>query len=297
MNDTTRRKGTRRGAFLKGLWTGTLGSACLLMLLLEANAAPNVNCDKPRHPHPDCGVHNMMVIGEKTIFLSHLPMFQSEHRFQVIMEANVRKDGNSLDGVYAQDRASHSQTKMYTLAPKEIFLLAQVFPGDDRLPRRNTFQGTVFRGHLERGGSPIKGLTDIEVDLTRVVYARELQPDERKSAKLEYILFGRGPELFLAHRITQAPDFDHIVAVKIEAPGFTEAELHRGLMVMIPDRENSAAQRLKANEIVAAQGHVTGAHQFVPLQIEIGVEYYFEEGELSSPASMHQTPLEQAAGF
>ena len=80
MNDTTRRKGTRRGAFLKGLWTGALGIACLLMGL-EANAASTVSCVEPRHPHPDCGVHNMMVIGEKTIFLSHLPMFQSEHRF------------------------------------------------------------------------------------------------------------------------------------------------------------------------------------------------------------------------
>jgi hypothetical protein len=33
----------------------------------------------------------MMVIGEETIFLAHLPMFQSEHRFQVIMEASVRE--------------------------------------------------------------------------------------------------------------------------------------------------------------------------------------------------------------
>jgi hypothetical protein len=45
----------------------------------------------PTRPHPDCGVHHMMVIGEETIFLAHLPMFQSEHRFQVIMEASVRE--------------------------------------------------------------------------------------------------------------------------------------------------------------------------------------------------------------
>jgi hypothetical protein len=239
----------------------------------------------------------MMVVGEETIFLSHLPMFQSEHRFQVVLEATLQKDGKRLDGIYTQDRRNHSATKMYTLAPTDRFILAELFSADERMPRRNTFQGTVFRGHLERGGTPIEALTDSEVGITKVVYARELRPDEPKADKLEYILFGRGQERFLAHRITQAPDFDHLVAVKIEAPGVTEMVLDRGVIVVIADRENSAAQRLKTDELVAAVGHVTGADQPIPLHIRIGTEYYFEEGELSAPASFRQTPLEQAAGF
>jgi hypothetical protein len=296
MNDTTRRRPTRRGAILKGLCTGTLGIACLLMVL-EARAAHDMSCNESHPAHADCGIHNMMVVGEKTIFLSHLPMFQSEHRFQVVLEAAFRKDGLSLDDVYAQDRKGHCDTKMYTLAPSSEFVLAELFRIDDQTPPRKTFQGTVVRGHLERGGSPIEGLTDVDVEVIKVVYARELKPDERKTDTLEYILFGRAQELYLAHRLSQAPDFDQIVAVKIDAPSFTEAELNRGVMVIIPNRENSTAQRLKANEMVAAQGHVTGAHQFVPLQLHIGVEYYFEEGELSSPANFRQTPQEQAAGF
>jgi hypothetical protein len=186
---------------------------------------------------------------------------------------------------------------MYTVSPSETFVLAQLFSGDDRIPRRHAFQGTVFRGHIERGGKPIRGLTDVDVEITKVVYARELPPDERKSDKLEYILFGRGQEFFLAHRITQAPDFDQIVAVKIEASNLTEAELNRGVMVIIPNRGNSAAQRLKAKERVAAEGHVTGADQFLPLRLQVGTEYYFEEGELASPVSFARTPLERAAGF
>ena len=38
----------------------------------------------------------MMVVGEQTIFLSHLPMFHSEHRFQVIVEAAFEQNGTSL---------------------------------------------------------------------------------------------------------------------------------------------------------------------------------------------------------
>jgi hypothetical protein len=172
-----------------------------------------------------------------------------------------------------------------------------VFSTDDQILPRRAFRGTVWRGHLERGGKPISELRDVDIEITRVVYARELRPDDRKSDQLEYLLFGKGPELFLAHRLMQAPDFDQVLAVKIIAHNFSEAELGRGVTVLIRDRENSAAQRLQAMEIVAAQAHVTGAHQVLPLQIHVGIEYYFEEGELSSPPDSNRTPLEKIAGF
>jgi hypothetical protein len=264
--------------------------------MLEANAAQEISCDG-RDAHPDCGTHNMMVVGQKMIFLSHLPMFHAEHRFQVIFEATFARDSKNLDGIYAQDRKDHAETKMYTVAPSEKFVLAQLFSADERIPPRRAFHAGVFRGHFERGGVPIKGLTDIDVEIIRVVYAMELQPNARKSDALEYILFGSGQEFFLAHRLTRAPDFDHIVAVKMDAHSFTEGELSRGVLVRIPNRENSAAQRLRAEETTAAEGHVTGAHQFLPLQLHVGIEYYFEEGELSVPATFDQTSLENAAGF
>jgi hypothetical protein len=97
--------------------------------------------------------------------------------------------------------------------------------------------------------------------------------------------------------MTQAPDFDHIVAVKIDAPSFAEAELNRGVMVMLPNCANSTAQRLKAKGIVAAQGHLIGAKHSLRLQVHVGVEYSFEEGESMLPTRFGQTPLEKAARF
>ena len=223
--------------------------------------------------------HNMMIVGEKTIFLSHLPMFMKPHNFQVILEATFSAGGTDVGAVYAKDRQSHPNVKMYTLSPLDEFKLATLFtpPGD---PARKSFQATVFRGHLERGGKPIKDLTNITVTVQRVVYAAKLDAPS-KSKTLEYRLFGKHDERFLAHVIGAAPDFDQLLAVKIPNAPMDE-EIDRGVSVELVSRGNSAAARIKEQESVVGKAHVSGAHQFLQLDIQSAVECYFEEGELSS---------------
>ena len=247
---------------------------------------------------PDCAQHNMMMVGEQSVFASHLPMFESPHRFQVILEVNLTKDGGSRNGVYAEDRREHPDTRMYTLAPSEIFVLSRLFNSDDKA-RRTSFRGTVFRGHLERGGMPIDPLTEVDVNVQRVVYAEEIGPPNGpdRADELGYIVFGRGPEMFLAHRITQPPDFEQLLSVKISGHAFTEDELNRGVLITVPDRPNEPARRLRPGETVGAKGHVTGAPVFLPLQVEVVAEPYFEEGELAAKFTMKPTPLEIEAGF
>lgn len=238
--------------------------------------------------------HNMMVVGEKSVFLSHLPMFMSPHNFQVILEATFTSEGTNVQDVYSRDRQNHRQTKMYTLRPEESFELPSLFTPSP--PSRDSFKGTILRGHLERGGKRISGLTNIDVNVKRVVYAQPLGPGFDKSDKLSYILFGSGEELFLAHVIAEPPDFDQILSVKISnAP--SDEELSRGVRVVILDRENSASRRIKEGEKVVGQGHVTGAHQFLELQIQADVEFYFEEGELLTEDTFAPTPEERKAGF
>ena len=288
--------------------TGRVGSlvvvACLtailstvsLLVVSRGEPAPD-ECHARGAKHADCGVHNMMVVGERTIFLSHLPMFEGEHRFQVILEATFAKGGKSVSEIYADDRRGHRDVTMYTLAPRDMFVLSRLF-GTDPPPRRS-FRGTVFRGHLERGGKQLDGLTDIEVTVKRVVYREEIGDKSgiTKSDKLDYILFGSASKLFLAHRITQPPDFDQLIGVTVTGHTFTSTELGRGVSVKILERENTPDRRLRGGDRVAAQGHVTGAHMFLPLVVEVAAELYFEEGELASPATFDQTPLEKAAGF
>src|SRR5215208_8521951 len=45
----------------------------------------------------EIGVHGMLVAGDATIYLSHLPMFTDPaHRFQVILEATLASPGRDL---------------------------------------------------------------------------------------------------------------------------------------------------------------------------------------------------------
>src|SRR4051812_9870439 len=257
----------------------------------------NMN-DHHMHHEQEEPPHNMMVVGEKSVFLSHLPMFMSPHNFQVILEATFTSGGRNVQEVYTKDRQSNRQTKMYTLEPQESFKLPTLFTPHP--PSRSSFKGTIFRGHLERGGEEIAGLTNIDVFVKRVVYAQQFGRGFDKADKLTYILFGSGQELFLAHVIAKQPDFDQILSVKIDNPPSDE-ELSRGVRVTMLGRENSASKRIKEKEELVGQGHVTGAHQFLQLQIQAGVEFYFEEGELSSSkmtdSMFDPTPEERKAGF
>src|SRR6266478_1870348 len=61
--------------------------------------------------HEDApNTHNMLVFGEKAIYLSHLPMFDgvtsnktdytSPHRYQVILEASFHSGAQNLKNIY-----------------------------------------------------------------------------------------------------------------------------------------------------------------------------------------------------
>ena len=157
----------------------------------------------------------------------------------------------------------------------------------------------MFRGHLEKGGTPVDALQNIEVHIKRIVHAHSFEAD--KLPALTYVLFGGDQELFLAHVISKAPDFDQILSISAKGVRPSAEELQRGVTVEVPDRPNVPAGRLKSKEAVPVRGHVTGAHQFLNLNIAVQAELYFEEGELSSARMsgtlFDQTKEEKKAGF
>ena len=265
-----------------------------LVTTLDATAGSDADCRGRPPKNRDCGTHNMMLVGEKAVYLSHLPMFHPPHQFQVILEAAFEKGGKRLSGSYLTDRIQHAKVKMYTVEPTEVFVLPRMWAAEG--PRRAEFVGTVFRGHLERGGEPINGLVGIDVKVKRVVYAREL-PTAKRDEKLTYILFGDGKELFLAHQLSKAPDFDQIVAVEVDGHPFTRAELLRGVTVTFPGRDNLVSGRLKEGETTVAQGQGTGTSDLFDIRVRSKRELYFEEGELLEVPNMDQTAEEKKAGF
>jgi hypothetical protein len=251
--------------------------------------------DKPK-------VHNMLLVGEQSAFLSHLPMFDgtneagseftSPHRFQVILQASFRRGTEVLDQLYLKDRQAHPKTSLYTVGPTERFVLTRLFPSDGRAAALDTFRATVFRGHLEHDAPAIPGLEDVQVKVARVAHARMFVPAKPRPTQLEYILFGIPRELFVAHAIFGPPDFDHVLGISLESVQPSEAHLGGDVRVVFPDRKNVAADRIRSTQRLAGRLRRAGAAE-MDVRVSAGREFYFEEGELLVPATFDPTPEEK----
>jgi hypothetical protein len=245
--------------------------------------------------------HNMLVFGEEKIYLSHLPMFHSvtpdntnytsPHRYQVILEASFHRGEQNLQSVYSDDRRKNASVRIYTLQP-EVFVLPRLSSGSPQSPLLTGFKATVFRGHLEKGGQDVRGLDDVDVKISRVVHFRMFNPQVSKSAELKYLLFGSSQESFLAHYISQPPDFDQILSVKVDGHSFTDAELGKGVEVTILDKSNHAIERVKETQQVTGLTQTADART-LKFNLKGDKEIYFEEGELLVPPTFEDTTLEK----
>ena len=271
-----------RRLFLKHFGIAAVGTALIstdLRVLAESLAMKE---DAP-------GTHNMLLFGERNIYLSHLPMFDaltsdkmdytSEHRYQVILEASFLRGAENLQQVYIDDRRKNASVRIYTLAP-ENFVLSSLSAAGPASPLLTEFKASVFRGHLEKGGEVVPGLDDIKVRVNPVIHFRKFDPKESKSADQKYLLFGSAQESFLAHYITKPPDFDQVMSVKVDGHSFTDDELGKGIEVTLPKIPNQASKRVKDGQQVAALTETANAQKF---KLRVDKVIYFEEGELLVP--------------
>src|SRR3954471_4552436 len=270
--------------------------AVLAMMLAPGLFWARSTVAQPRPEDPKA-THNMLVVGEKTVYLSHLPMFQDPedreimpHRYQAIFEVTFDQQDK-----YVKDHQAAGAPKFYTLGPKEQFVLSELAtPGPDaKTPR--SFTAKVLRGHLEKPSPDGKGaiLRDVQVHVTRVVHFREFDPKATRPTRLEYLLFGKGGALFLAHLIVAPPDFDQLLAVKVTGHEFSDEELAKGVQIAFAGTANTPAGRLRAKQ--KAPGEMTSGG--TKLQIEVNGEIFFEQGELKVPAVFDTTPEEKRADF
>jgi hypothetical protein len=280
-----------RREFLK---QGGIASLAAAGSLLGVRAAIGAGEDPPN-------THNMLVVGEKAVFLSHLPMFDgvdasgtkfvSPHRFQVILEGVLTDGGKDISELYLRDRREHPDTRIYTLNPNR-FVLTRLFTPAEK-PRQTSFTATVFRGHLEQGGRRLPGLEEKTVTVSRVIHAREFDPRVRKPEQLEYIVFGKGADLLLAHTISGPPDFDHVLSARIEGRELTDADLKEDVRLVIPDRKNAVGDRLREDQRVPAIVRVGASGEPAKVEVRVGRQFYFEEGELQVPPTFDPTPEEK----
>jgi hypothetical protein len=244
------------------------------------------------HHHPDgecdtTGRHGMLLFGADPVYLSHLPMYMCPHNFQVLLEAQLPAD--TMDTLRA-DRARHGDG-LYTFDP-DRFPIAELEPHDG-VPARTSLTGTIFRGHFERGGTPIaKG---VRVDVARVVRFRELDGAAEPGSGLPYLCFGRGDQVFLAHELTGRPNFDQVLAVRF-VPGTVRTQVGHPLTDDVAElrfeqaqpvefgRDDGIDRRLTAGEVATALFRSTrspSSSRGFSVGVEVVRELYLEIDELA----------------
>ena len=191
-------------------------------------------------------VHALLIFGKRTIFLSHLPMFMSPHDFQILLVAEFTGAGGAAaKATYVRD-VEDTGEPTYTVAPQS-FAMDDL---SDALRSGETFDlhADVFRGHFERGGTPI--LEGVDLSITRALFFRRLHPDDVHPKEARYLLFGGGMEWFLAHEISGQPDFDQIASVS-EAPSWTNVDYAREVRVsaLAGDRKLAEGQTLSVEDL------------------------------------------------
>ena len=72
----------------------------------------------------------------------------------------------------------------------------------------------------------------------------------------------------------------------------SDADLSKDVRIVVPDRKNVVAQRLRQGQRVEALLRI-GSGQPAKIQIEAGRRIYFEEGELLVPAVMDEDTDEE----
>jgi hypothetical protein len=235
-----------------------------------------------KHEQPAIGTHGMVVVGEETIYLSHLPMWMFPHTFQVILQVTFTGT-NQPQARYVEDRQT-TGTKLYTLSPERFDLRDFAPTGPQHLPRRSSFKATVWRNHFEEPPThpgEKQEIGEADVNIENVVYFQELHPQGPELQNLEYVLFGKGQELFLAHVISKPPDFDQIVSIKVGDHQLTDEDLRQGVLVTFPERTNSIQNKIKEGERLSGtvRPFTRGASD---LQIEANIEFYFETEDLAA---------------
>jgi hypothetical protein len=188
------------------------------------------------------GFHEFEMFGEKSIYLSHYPMFGSIHSYQVILEVNLKSsDGSNLKELYLNHKhknpkASYSVSPETSAGDPEYWVLPEVIK-----------KGNSFRANIHLAGKtdpPVYLARNVTVEIRRVIHFRLFQPDDKKPEVLTYLLFGNDSESFMAHYIGKYEDFDQIVSVTTNSRDLHFNQDQPAALVTIPGRDNEKSLRL-----------------------------------------------------
>jgi hypothetical protein len=234
---------------------------------------------KPAYTQSSQCIHGMRIVGEKSIYLSHMPLFNSQcHSYQAILEVVFKGDGNP-QAKYLLDQAKSPIQNEYTIEPIEHFLLPKIGSGEVK-----SFKANIHRGQYERNTEPQLIASNITVAIKNVVYFQQLAvtADSHDSNFMQYLLFGDLNEKYLSHLITKPPDFDQILSSKVSLNSSDNISTLRAVKLVISGRKIMKSSKLKQalkphDEVISL---INGKGK--PVKIKVGEEYFLETDDLKN---------------
>ena len=215
----------------------------ILLFTGFATASSTRACDMPE------GFHEFVTFGEKSVFLSHYPMFGSIHSYQILLKVELSQNGQNINESFLALRKSKANA-IFSTSPvrsdgEEAYaVLPNYAKGGAHFVARIHYEGS---NHKE-----VEAFKNVTVTVKEVLINRLMnQPKvgETKPAELQYFYAGNQDEAYLVHQMQWNPDFDQIVqinplpAVKPECQG----------ALTITNRKNSDRERLLPNQNTTAR--------------------------------------------
>lgn len=214
--------------------------------------------------------HGFNLIGEKSILLSHIPMFMAPHQAQLFLEVTLSApDGSDPVKTYKADKKKTGATA-YVLVTDPL-TLATLAPGAPE-PLK-TFTGKLYRGAWpfdDMPNAPVV-IPQLTVTVNRSIFFKSLVGATALST-LSYYLFRTHESAYVAHVLTVPPtDFNQLLTVKASGPG---ADAGQGAVeLQFPGVPNAIANKLKPKQKATAV--VAPGGQQVKLQV--GSEVIYED--------------------
>ncbi len=183
---------------MKTLRHFTLRWLCLLLSCSGVIANANHhNLEKPQK-HASYGTHGMAVFQlNNRLFASHMPLANSIHAHQVILEIELLKKD------LAQKTLAALKQGLVSLQP-EPFALRDLQNG-----KIVQFKAHLLNGHFERGGKPFAKY--LKVRVKSILLDLPLTAKNNGSYQLVSTQAGH----LLVHRVAKSPSFDHIIEVYV----------------------------------------------------------------------------------
>lgn len=108
------------------------------------------------------GLHGQVVFGNKTYFMSHIPMLNMPHDIQIVTKVTITdSDGKKVERDFSQET--------FSIKPALAFSLNDFVKGTLK-----KFRATIYKGSFELNGTIEEGLQGVMVEVTDYLIVRHL---------------------------------------------------------------------------------------------------------------------------